>query len=506
MEARSDSVARWMPPLLGLAAVLILLAATLPHGIGVTSDCVDYFSTAKNLTRGQGFLQHDGMPYASWPPLYPMLLALGHRLSAGPETTALILNALSIFLTLWLLARWLLINLRHRFVAHWAALVVLLHFALWDVAFHAWTEPLFNLMLMVFLLKLPEVAREDRWGTLLGLALLASAAWLLRYVGLTLVAVAGLFILFAEGMSWPRRLSRAAVFGLVAATPTALWMIRNLQVMGQMAGERSPSAFGLALNLRRLLKAGWWIVPESWGKALPSLVLIALILALSALAFLLRKKTGHLLLRRGLLLFSGLYIMLLLYTSSRFAFEAILSRYLIPIFLPLLLWMAIQLDQIMSSWKLRMGRVLLAAVLTLWLIFPAAQTMARVVGARHVGIDAFSALEYRGWALWSWLQGSPEEAILISNGADAVHYHTGLPVRLAPRRWMHSTSRTPTSELADFAAIFEEKRPVFYVWIADFPCTGARVNYHSLEELLEVYRLEPIVAFPEGAVFMVLPR
>ncbi len=507
MEARSESAARWLPPLLGLVAVVILLTATLPHGIGVTSDCVDYFSTSKNLSQGNGFLQHDGMPFASWPPLYPMLLAIGNWLGSRPETTALVINALSIFLTLWLLARWLLLNLRNRFVAHWAGLVILLHFALWDVALHAWTESFFNLMVMAFLLRLPSVAREDRWGPLLALAILAAAAWLLRYVGLTLVAVGGLFILFAGGMSWPRRLARTATFALVAALPTALWMIRNLEVMGQMAGERSPSSFGLFQNLRFTVKhLAWWVVHESWGPAIPSLVFVLILAILLGVRW--RRRTEDR--RRPLLLVLEVFIFLnlafLIYTSTRYAFEAIHSRYILPVLLPLLFWMAIQLDQIMSSWKLRMGRVLLVAVLTLWLVFPAAQTMARVVGARHIGIDAFSAPEYRNWALWDWLEGSPEEAILISNGADAVHYHTDLPVRLAPRRWMHSTSRTPTTELADFAAIFEEGRPVFYVWIADFPRTGARINYHSLEEILEVYRLEPIVAFPEGAVFMVLPR
>jgi hypothetical protein len=129
-----------------------------------------------------------------------------------------------------------------------------------------------------------------------------------------------------------------------------------------------------------------------------------------------------------------------------------------------------------------------------------------IAEARSEGVDVFAAPVWQDWKLWDWLEGSPPEAILISNGADAVHYHTGLPVRLAPRKWMHSAGRTMTTELADFASIFEEDRPVFYIWISEFPRTGARVNYHSLEEILERYRLEPIAGFPKGAVFMVLPR
>ena len=135
-----------------------------------------------------------------------------------------------------------------------------------------------------------------------------------------------------------------------------------------------------------------------------------------------------------------------------------------------------------------------------------ARTAGMIEAARSEGVDAFGAPVWRNWEMWHWLEGSPPDVILISNGADAVHYHTGLPVRLAPRKWMHSAGRTPTSELEDFAEIFGEGRPVFYVWIMDFPRTGARVNYYSPEEILERYRLEPIAAFPEGAVFMILPR
>lgn len=507
MEARpAISIVRWLPWLLGLTAAAILFIATQPFGIGVTSDCVDYFSTAANLVRGEGFLQHDGNPYASWPPLYPMLLAAGLKVGLACETTALLINMLSVALLLFFLSRWMLQNLRHRFVAHWASLVILLHFALWDVALHAWTEPLFNLLAILFLIQLPKTVKEDRWASLLGLALLASTAWFLRYVGVTLVATGGLFILFASSQSWPKRLSRAAVFGVIAATPTAIWMIRNLQVMGQMAGERSPSAFGLVLNLRRMLKASWWIVPESWGKILPALIFVALLVFLVITARRFREQAKQLTLRKVLRVFSVLYLMLLLYTSTRFAFEAIHSRYLIPVFLPGLLWLTLWLDDYFASLRLKTLRNVLAVLMVLWLIFPVLNTADQIADARSEGIDAFGAPEWRDRPLWSWLEGGPEDVILISNGADALHYHTGLPVRLAPRKWMHSAGRTPTTELADFASIFEEDRPVFCVWIADFPRTGARVNYHSLEELLELYRLEPIVAFPESAVFMVMPR
>ena len=507
MEARPDvSIARWLPWLLGLAAAAILFFATQPYGIGVTSDCVDYFSTAANLLRGEGFWQHDGNPYASWPPLYPMLLAAGLKLGLACETSALIINMLSVGLLLVFLSRWFLQNLRHRFLAHWASLVLLLHFALWDVALHAWTEPLFNLLAILFLIQLPRVVKEDRWAPLLGLAVLASLSWFLRYVGVTLVATGGLFILLASGQSWPRRLSRLAVFGAIAATPTVIWMIRNLQLMGQMAGERSPSAFGFLLNLRRMFKAAWWIFPESWGKILPALLFMALLVFLFFSARSLREQARRLTLRRVLLVFTAIYLLLLLYTSTRFAFEAIHSRYLIPVFIPWLMWLILWFDDYLTSLGSKTLRNVMAVLLILWLVFPALGMAKQIFSARSEGIDAFGTPEWRNLPLWNWLRDGPEDVILISNGADALHYHTGLPVRLAPRKWMHSAGRTPTTELLDFASIFQEDRPVFYVWIADFPRTGARVNYHSLEELLELYRLEPIVAFPERAVFMVMPR
>jgi len=509
MEARpSSSLARWLPWLLALLGAAALLYAVLPNGIGVTSDCVDYFSTSASLLRGEGFWQHDGRPYASWPPLYPLLLALGSWTGLRPETTALVINALALALTLWVTAWWALRRLSSRWMALWLSLAMLLHFAIWDVALHAWTEPLYNLMALVFLMKIPSAAGGGRWRAILLMGLLAAAAWLLRYVGVTLVVTGGLFILFGSHLAPFRRIKRAAAFGALASAPALLWMLRNQMLMGQMAGERSPSDFGLPQNLARVAKIAWWMVPESWGKWLPAglLALLVVLLVWHSYRGRSQRVQRYRGLRSAMLIYSALYLIVLVYTSTRYAFEPIHSRYLMPVLPPLLVWLALWMDERFDRLPIRSLQWVLGGLLMLWLVFPAAVSTRMLHEARTHGIDVFGAPEWRGWALWDWLHGSPREAVLISNGADAVHYFTGLPVRLAPRRWIHSSSRTPTSELEDFASIFEEDRPVLYVWINEFPRTGARVNYHDLEELLERYRLEPIASFPEGSVWMVLPR
>ena len=61
-------------------------------------------------------------------------------------------------------------------------------------------------------------------------------ACLQRYAGITLILAGGLCILLLKrGTPWLKRFRDGFVFGLIAATPLALWMLNNYRVTGSFS-------------------------------------------------------------------------------------------------------------------------------------------------------------------------------------------------------------------------------------------------------------------------------
>src|SRR4029453_16081338 len=85
---------------LGVLSALSVLVTTR-HGVGIDADSVAYVDLARHLRRGAGFALSPGLtpiadpqmlrPTAHFPPLYPVLLALGETIG----------------LNVWTFARWL---------------------------------------------------------------------------------------------------------------------------------------------------------------------------------------------------------------------------------------------------------------------------------------------------------------------------------------------------------------------------------------------------------------
>src|SRR4030042_1150494 len=138
----------------GLIALFSVLRATARYGSGISSDALHYVSTAENLAKGKGFYSFDGKPYTHWPPLYPSLIALLTLLGVKPLQAAAILNAISfasvVFCSGLVFAKRIKSPL---LIILGAASVLISPTMLWVSAF-AWTEPLFALLVILFILEM----------------------------------------------------------------------------------------------------------------------------------------------------------------------------------------------------------------------------------------------------------------------------------------------------------------------------------------------------------------
>ena len=516
----SAATGGWFPPAAALAGLILVLFATGPGGPGVSSDVAAYFSVAENLADGEGFVQYDGSPYSSWPPLLPLILSLGPLFGGEPAGVARVFNALVFAAIVFVMSRWLMRHLQSRVLACWGGLATLFAYSIFKLSLHAWTEPVFVLLSLLFLLELFRVVEGKNDVSLIRLILIASLAWLSRYIGVTIVLTGGLVLLFVGKGKLDRRFLRAVGFGIFSSILPGLWILRNILLTGAPAGERSESSFGLLTCIKYSLKQfSWWVFPERLGSVLPVLAIAALALLAAVVGWRLRAHLRERQRRIGiLLLFVAVYWAFLIWTSTRYAFEPIHSRYLIPLHPALLLSFILVADLFLERARGGIWAKLLPAAMFLWLLYPVAQTASYVQQMRTDYPDfattplwkrgLFSTPAWRASDLGRLLRESPPAAgeTLISNFPEAVYLLAGLDSGRTPRERMHGTSRNGGTELVDFAAALRAGAPVTMLWFDDVAPHPKRGNYHALPDIAAAVRLEEVARAADGAVYRVRPR
>ena len=279
--------------LLALLGVILVFINTSTYGPGVSSDGMEYLSTADNLTRGQGFTNFHGGVYISWPPLYPLILAGLNRLT-GLDTflAGWILNALCYGVTIFLAGILLKLCFPDRIA--WAALGALLtlFFLSYLVsASNIASDPLFIVLLLAFFIACHHYLTASSRIALWSMLFLAALSPLQRFLGVCVVMV-GVLVVFARHRDAPfKAAGKALVFGLAASLPTLVWVIgRNYRLYGNLTGPRHLyQAFlleNMAYCVRQMLR---WFVPISVINQLP----LWLIPALSLLVLLLLARRRH---------------------------------------------------------------------------------------------------------------------------------------------------------------------------------------------------------------------
>src|SRR5574341_117446 len=182
--------------LLSILGVILVFINTATFGPGISSDGMEYLSAADNLARGQGFINFHGGVYILWPPLYPLILAGLHALTAlDVFVVGWVLNAILFGATIFLAGILLRLCFPDRLV--WAALGALLtlFFLSYLVsASNIASDPLFVVLVLAFFIAchryLTTASRLSLWLMLF----LAALAPLQRFLGVCAVAVGALVV------------------------------------------------------------------------------------------------------------------------------------------------------------------------------------------------------------------------------------------------------------------------------------------------------------------------
>ena len=487
-----------------LLAAGLVCWGTSRYGVGLSPDSIGYLGTARSLLDGRGFVNHAGIPFTAWPPLYPALLAAG-----GAELPAARLLGLAAIAGIVLAGgSWALAATRSRPLALLCALSLATSVSLLSVSSMAWSEPVF---ILLALLSLRALAAERH-----GAAAAATAvACVTRYAGVVLLPILLCRVLTAGGDPLRRRILRAVLATALAALPLAAWLLRNVAVTGRPGGERFPSAQGLLDNVAAVGRAfGTRLVSRSAGESVPGVVSFLALAALFAFALAVARRRlaidrrdppGTLVLLCAA--FGMLSVVFLVALASVFGITELGTRLLSPAFAALLL--AVLVAGWSEARRLREAgvRTATAVALVLAIVFAStsgARAFGRMRKSARKGAGSYHRALFMESAIVRRLRSAPPAAgPVFSNNPPGVYLVTGRPALKSPQRTAHrSRLDIRAAEIDRMRGAVADAGTATLVWFA----MGRDEESVSPAELAAAFHLTPLVTESDGAIYRVAPR
>lgn len=370
--------------ILGLVAAA-LLAAALHEGIVIRADSVRYFMGAENLAAGNGYIRFAGdgttRNIVGFPPGYSILLtpliAFGLDKLEAAAVLGIFFYSANTILIGWLVYRYS----RKTWLAVLSSLAFLSDIHV--LAYHAsaMSEPSFIFFSLLGLVFMLEFLDKRKWGLLVLTGLVIGYVPLIRYNGLNLIPIAFLTILIFSKEKWGQRIWQAVVVSALSMMPTVIWFARNARVEGT-ATNRTLTYHPIPLPkvAEYVDQALSWFIPSvfqsSWRPRLSHLGLVLIIVTLLFLAYEFRRhravagqtteKWAYQILPLISLVFLYSYLLIIfLSTSFLDASMAAYVRYMVPVYVFLVIFIACMLHEV-SKWG-RWGRILSGAGVALWI-------------------------------------------------------------------------------------------------------------------------------------------
>ena len=331
---------------LGTAHILV---RTATYGAAINADTTLHLSTALNFLAGEGWQDFTGSKAIEWPPGFTLLLAAFGWVGIEPLAAGRWVNAIAFGLTILAAGLWLHSNLRSRLLTLAATAILAASLPLTHFASYCITEPLFVLFALLSLIQLAAfLKRKTAWPPLLLAAVFTALAALTRYVGVALIG-AGVLVLLPLA-----RLRHTLVFGAISSLPLLAVLAYNWAVSQTLTGPRPGSGQSLSDSLSQAMEVfRAWVVPPNAPTGLAPLLWLAVTtVGLAGAAVVLRstRRRSDFRLKPALPfgMFAGGYLVFMIVVVPLTVGEGINSRFLLPVYVPLLLVAVFLLDRFLS--------------------------------------------------------------------------------------------------------------------------------------------------------------
>lgn len=517
--------------LLSLGAGLLAAIASGKYGPGMTHDSAAYVYAAQSLLDGEGF-QYFGYPspFIQWPPLYPSLLALGRLMGIGFRTSAVLINSLALVLTVFISGYWMFKKFRFKAFAVAGTFLLFVSVPLLNVSKYLWTEITFILFIMLFYMAFERYMLYGNYSSLLLAALFTSLACIDRYAGVTVILTSCVFILFTR-KGIVKKIKDVFVYGVVSIIPLFLWTLRNYIVSGTFFGVRLASTYTFMQNIERTLNSLYaWIAPNRLliryldGRLMACFTAIAVILLLVAAAAFISlfvriladcparrelksycsRESGRLFPVAFFSAFTLIYTIYLVASASIVLFEPINSRYLAPVYIPVLIVIAAAADFLSahlahrrSDIFARKAGVLAALFIIIYLVYPTLNTAAFVLDNYRNGAGGFATSEWQNNNELVRFIKDNGRCTFYSNNADAVYTLTGIRTFYPPKKNGHFMYG-----LDQFMAQVMKDNYSLFIWFEN----NVSPALYSINDIEGVIGLKKVGDFNKGGVFRFIKK
>lgn len=441
--------------LLGAAMIALVVAGT-PWGVGMTPDSMAYAAAAQNLLDGLGL---SSLP-SKWPPLLPFMLAGATAISGDVLVGGRWINALAGGANLMLAAY----VFRRCGVGALPTFLLALLFALQPNFLHVhlvlWSEPLFVAFALLDVVLLERVLREPavaRWRWLLAAA--CAGAMLTRYAGVFLLLLnASAMLLYPFEATRLSRWRSSLQVSLFSLLPFVAWLAfnstRGTGSLGRSLAWHPPGLVHLA-DANRVL-SGWLHLPRATGP----LVLLGL---LAASAWLIRRSLqarddGFSPMRLVAALYVSAYVAFILFSISILDFQTPLDERILFPLLPM--GLAAVLACATGSrrrWMSPAAVVLLMAAFALNV--PGGL---RFWALSHVEGLGFASQSARDMYILRWMRQIPPDWKLLSNAPEFLSLHLHRKAGMLPSRFQPNSLKPNPDYASNLRERAAEARLIVY--------------------------------------------
>jgi hypothetical protein len=490
-----------------IAGFYLVYLFTKYSGVGISPDSIMYTSAARSLHSSGSLITFNNSPITDFPVFYPVFLWFElaitgiDPIAAGPVLNGLLFAAL-IFLTGWILQRFS----PNSWLYKWLMLTaIVLSPALLQVYTYLWSETLFTVIILLFIIVARQYFVKHTMSTLLVFAFMAALSSITRYAGITLIGVGGLLMLMDRALILKKKITHIIIYGVAASSFLVLNLLRNILSTSRLTGPREESFTPFMKNVYY-----FGTVMCDWAgfsaKSYPFATLIAGLLFAALIAvmvynYLKRQISSY---ENLVITFTLVYGAFIIISSTLSRYERINTRLLSPLFITLLLsctWWGISAVKKSGGWL----KYFIAGLLTILMLgFAYMEAFKTTVNSpnsvegdyqryddeNEYGIPGYSDDTWNKSAFAAYLKSDhslfKSGIPIYSDANEALYFFSGTNVKLLPHRYFN----------ADIQKFYHIKH-YYLVWFnaMDNP------ELISLKDIVKIQKLKLLKKFDDGTIY-----
>jgi hypothetical protein len=429
-----------------IAGFILIQALCAYGGIGVSPDSVVYISTAQNIHDHGAINDFTNSPVMDFPAFYPAFLSgiiflTGSKvLSFGPILDGLMFATL-IGLCGWIMNRFTRVTRTYKFLV---LVFILLSPCLLEVYSMVWSETLYLLLTVLFIIFAHGYFQTHSLRGLVGMALIAALACVTRYAGVSLVALGGLLLLCDGRLRWgPKKLGHIALYSVVAISLISLNLYRNLRLTQTLTGFREPGLTPFSTNLHDFgsVLCDWLPFFNEHYPAATGVAVLFILLITGIFVYRLVRRQDFFSFDNLAQSYFVVYAAFILATATVSRFQQLDSRLLSPLFLPWLWgstsWVPAALRRCPPRWR-RTATILSLAAAGCFLYGEIHDFRENWDGIHYAGIPGYTETSWRESPTLAYIRANKDSlqkaGPIYSDAFEALWFLADVPCDLLPHK------------------------------------------------------------------------